>query len=144
MKSKVTKRRKKRWSTYRGPTGRRSSTSTSPLLTKILDVEVEEVVGVVEAVDVVEKVESSAVRGQMESSAAKGKMASVASAAKDQKEIVHLDRKEMLLPAVVEIVEVVVVVAIVEEEEGGAINKSLASPKRLSQHWDRPFKVSKA
>jgi len=128
MKSKVTKRRKRRWSTYRGLTDRRSSTSTSPLLTKILDVEVEEVVGVVAAVDVV---------GKVESSAAIGKMASVASAVKDQKEIVHQDRKEMLLPAVEEIVEAVVVVVIAEAEEGGAINKSLASPKRLSQHWDK-------
>merc|ERR1711874_608154 len=123
MKSKVTKRRKRRWSTYRGLTDRRSSTSTSPLLTKILDVEVEEVVGVVAAVDVV---------GKGESSAAIGKMASVASAVKDQKEIVHQDRKE--------IVEAVVVV-VAEAEEGGAINKSLASPKRLSQHWDKLYKA---
>merc|ERR1711874_458648 len=121
MKSKVTKRRKRRWSTYRGLTDRRSSTSTSPLLTKILDVV-----------------------GKVESSAAIGKMASVASAVKDQKEIVHQDRKEMLLPAVEEIVEAVVVVVIAEAEEGGAINKSLASPKRLSQHWDKLYKATKA
>ena len=117
--------------TYRGQIDRKSWTSTSPSLTKIPGVEVEEVVDVAAAVDVVEKEESSvsAVRDQM------------VSAAKDKKATVHQGRREMLLPVVEEIVEAVVVEVIAEAEEEEAINKSLALLRKLSLPWDRSIKV---
>merc|ERR1712008_132971 len=61
---KARKRKKKRWSTYRGLTGRRSWTLTSLSLTRIPAVEVEEDVVVDAAVDVVEKVLTSTPSGR--------------------------------------------------------------------------------
>merc|ERR1711881_481362 len=123
MRSRVKKRKKKRLSTYRGLTDRRSLTSTSPLLIRIRDVVVEEVVGVAAGVDVVEKEGSTAVIDK------------TVNAVKD--------KKEMVLHVVEGIVEAVAAEGIAVEEEGVAINKSLALPRKLSQHWDRSMKILK-
>merc|ERR1719167_997674 len=114
MKSKVTKKRRKRSSTSRELTVKRSWISTLPLLTKMEDVEV--VGDVVVAVDAVVAMETSAVR--------------------DQKEILVL--KVMLhQDAVVTVEEEVAVVVTVEV---GEEIKSSAWTKRLSQLWDRSSK----
>ena len=117
--------------TYKGPTDRKSWTSTSPSLTRILGVEVEEVVDVDAAVDVAEKEGSTA-------SAARDQMVN---AVRDKKATVHQDRKVMLLPVVEEIVGAVVVEATGEAEEEEAISKSLALLRKLSLPWDRSMKV---
>merc|ERR1719431_1989967 len=133
-RSRVKKRKRKRLFTYKGPTDRKSWTSTLPSLTRILGVEVEEVVDVAAAVDVVEK-EGNIV------SVARDQMVNVE---RDKKAIVHQDRREMLLPVVEEIVGAVVVEATGEAEEEGATNKSLALLRKLSLPWDRSIKIVKA
>jgi len=120
--------------TYKGLTDRKSWTSTSPSLTRILGVEVEEVADVAAAVDVAEKEGSIA-------SAAKDPMVN---AVRDKKATVHQDRKETLLPVVEEIVGAVVVEVTVEAEEEEAISKSLALLRKLSLPWDRSIKIEKA
>jgi len=133
-RSRVKKRKRKRLFTYKGPTDRKSWTSTLPSLTRILGVEVEEVVDVAAAVDVVEKEGNivSVARDQM------------VNAERDKKAIVHQDRREMLLPVVEEIVGAVVVEATGEAEEEGATSKSLALLRKLSLPWDRSIKIVKA
>jgi len=146
MKSRVMKRRKSRLSTSREPTDRRSSMSTSPLLTKILDAEVAEDVDVVAVVDVVEKVASTvnAARDQKENSvnAARDQKAN---AVRGRKVIVHQGKREMLLPAVEVIVEAVAAEVTVVAEEGEAVaSRNLTWTRRLSQPWDRSVEIEKA
>lgn len=117
MKSKVTKKRRKRSSTSRELTVKRSWISTLPLLTKMEDVEV--VGDVVVAVDAVVAMETSAVR--------------------DQKEILVL-KVTLHQDAVVTVEEEVAVVVTVVVVEDGEEIKSSAWTKRLSQLWDRSSK----
>merc|ERR1719431_2161477 len=123
----------RRLCTYREPTDRRSWTSTSPLLTRILAVVAAEDVEEDAAVDVVGKVESSAsvVKGQMENSVsvARDPRESTASAVNALKVIVHQDKNVMLLPAVEGAVEAVT-------------NRNSTWTKRLSLLWDRSLEIA--
>ena len=110
-------------------------------------VEVEDVAVEVVAVDAevtVVKAETVEIAGTVETVETAESSASAARGLKEKvvnANVVHQGKREMLLPAVEEIVEAVAVVeTVVVEEEEEAASRNLTWTKRLSLPWDRSVK----